>query len=348
MSLINLRRNSLNRTLLLGATMLLLASCGTEPDTSSTTPATVTANVETIKLREVAQHYFASGNVTSDHRISVSSRISGYIRQVAAREGERVKKGEVLVRIDPVDAKQNLAQAKADLANAKTDYDRFKELLDANAVSKQQYDKAELRYKVARSRVAQAENQLSYAEITSPVDGIVVQKLLNTGDLAGPGMPVLIVEDPTQLLVETSVSEDYIDSLHVGDVVDLHIPSVASSLNGKIRQVVNAADPGTHQFLVKVSIDGSDAIRPGMFAEVGFRIGTRQALLIPKAAVVHRSGLTGVYLLDDKNVAHYRQIRVGTTAGNDIEVVAGLANGDRIAWSVAKPLLNGMLVKKGN
>ncbi|HXH73238.1 MAG TPA: efflux RND transporter periplasmic adaptor subunit [Mariprofundaceae bacterium] len=334
---------------LLAAVVMLLAACGSEaPNDAGTTQAAVEANIQTVKSQEVAQHYYASGNVTSDHRIAVSSRLSGYIRQIAAREGERVKKGEVLVRIDPVDAKQNLAQAKADLADAKTDFDRFKELLAANAVSKQQYDKAELRYKVALSRLAQAENQLSYAEITSPVDGIVVQKLLNTGDLAGPGMPVLIVEDPAQLLVETSVSEQYIDALHVGDAVDLHIPSAAAPLNGKIRQLVDAADPGTHQFLVKVSIDGSDAVRPGMFAEVGFRTGSRQALLIPQAAVVHRSGLTGIYLVDAKNIVHYRQIRLGTAAGNDVEVVAGLVDGDRIAWSGTEALQNGMPVRAGN
>jgi len=323
-----------------------LAACGSGPDESSApAPASVQAHVMTVKLQEVPQHYFASGTITSDHRIAVSSRVSGYIREIAAREGERVKKGESLVRIDPVDAKQNLTQAKADLADAKTDLDRFRELLAASAVSKQQFDKARLRYKVARSRVAQAENRLSYAEIVSPVDGIVVQKLSNTGDLAAPGMPILVVEDPSQLLVETNVSEEYIAALHVDDPVELNIPSVDKPLHGKIRQLVDAADPGTHQFLVKVSIDGTDGIRPGMFAEVGFRTGSRQALLIPQAAVLHRSGLTGIYMLDGSNITHYRQIRLGAASGESVEAVAGLQDGDRIAWSISEPLQNGMRVK---
>lgn len=324
----------------------LLASCSSGPDeTSGAAPVSAEAHTMTVKLQEVPQHYFASGTITSDHRIAVSSRLSGYIREIAAREGERVKKGQVLVRVDPVDAKQNLAQAKADLSDAESDLARFRQLLAANAVSKQQFDKAELRYKVARSRVAQAKNQLSYAEIVSPVDGIVVQKLLNTGDLAAPGMPVLVVEDPSQLLVETNVSEEYIAALHVGDAVELNIPSVNKPLHGKIRQLVDAADPGTHQFLVKVSIENGNGIRPGMFAEVGFRTGSRQALLVPRAAVLHRSGLTGIYLLDSNNITHYRQIRLGATSGESVEAVAGLKDGDRIAWSTDKPLQNGMLVK---
>jgi len=322
----------LNRFLAIGSAALLLAACGSDSGDQSGNHASVQAQVVQVRLQEVPQHYFASGSVTSDHRIAVSSRLSGYIREVAVREGMRVKKGQALVRIDPVDAKQNLAQAKADLADAEADLNRFRELLEASAVSKQQFDKAELRYKVARSRVTQAENQLSYAEITSPVDGIVVQKLMNTGDLANPGMPVLIVEDPSQLLVETNVSEEFINALHVGDAVELNIPSIPTPLTGKIRQLVDAADPATHQFLVKVSIEGSDAVRPGMFAEVGFRTGSRPALLIPQAAVLHRSGLTGIYLLDAQSISRYRQVRLGTVNGDQIEVVAGLQAGDRIAW----------------
>lgn len=332
--------------LILAATALLTA-CSNEPAPVTGTAGEVSAEILTVKPQSVAEHYYASGTVTSDHRIAISSRLSGYIRSITVREGEKVSKGQLLVKIDPVDTAQALTQASADLANAKADYLRFKELLAADAISRQQFDQAELRYKIARSRVAQASNQLAYAEIKSPVDGIVVSKQLNTGDLANPGSPIMVIEDPAKLLVETSVSEQYITTLKVGDEVDLNIPAVEDYVKGHIRQVVNAADPGTHQYLVKIAIDNTDKVRPGMFAEVGFRTGTKFALIVPADAIVHRAGLTGIYLVDDQGITHYRQIRTGNRSEKGIEVVAGLQQGDRIAWHAAQPLRSDMKVTEG-
>jgi len=325
-----------------------LAACsGDDGGNAGAQVPTVQAHLQTVQASEVAKHYIASGTVSSDHRIAVSSRLSGYIRAVNVKEGDRVKLGQVLVQIDPVDARQQLAQAKADLADAKADLQRFSELLKSNAVSRQQFDKTELRYKVAKSKVAQAENQLSYASISSPVDGIVVQKLLNSGDLANPGAPVLVVEDNKQLIVETDVSEQYIATLKTGDTVDLHIPAVGDSRTGEIRQVVNAANPGTHQYHVKVSLEAGSDIRPGMFAEVGFRIGTRKALLVPIKALIHRAGLVGLYVVDSKGIAHYRQVRLGESQGEEVEIASGLQAGERIAWNGEGKLVTGVRVVAG-
>lgn len=323
-----------------------LAGCSDSPQKENAgDKAAVKANIMTIKSTNVPDHYFSSGIVTSDHRIAISSRLSGYVREMAVREGEKVSKGQILVRIDPVDSAQSLNQASADLADAKADYLRYKELFAANAVSKQQYDKASLRYRIASSRATQANNQMSYAEIASPVDGIVVQKMLNAGDLTNPGSPILVVEDPDKLLIETSVSEQFIDLLHPGDAVDVSVPAVQGHLSGQIRQVVNAADPSTHQFLIKISIPTSDKVRPGMFAEIGFRIGNKPAIVVPTQAVVLRSGLTGLYLVDSQHIAHYRQVRTGNTTGAGIEIVAGLQNGDRVAWTSQQPISSGMTVE---
>jgi RND family efflux transporter MFP subunit len=321
-----------------------LAACSDEHGGNDEQVKTVKAHVAVVQPTEVARHYIASGIVSSDHRIAVSSRISGYVRSVSVKEGQRVSRGQTLVQIDPVDARQQLAQARADLADADADLKRFSELLKQNAVSRQQFDKAELRYKVARSKVAQAKNQLSYADITSPVDGIVVQKLLNAGDLANPGSPLLVVEDNTQLIVETDVSEQYISSLQVGDTVDLHIPAIHDTRTGKIRQLVNAANPGTYQYHIKVSLDAGADIRPGMFAEVGFRIGQRQVLLVPEVALIHRAGLVGLYEVGQDGIARYRQVRLGERYGEQVEIAAGLEAGARIAWNGKGELATGVRV----
>jgi len=310
--------------------------------------AAIAAKLLVLHVVQQPDYYITSGVVSSDHRVAISSRISGYVHAIAAREGDRVKLGQILVRVDPVNAKQALNRALADFADARTDMERYRKLLAGQAVSKQQFDKVRLRFKVAKSRVEQARNQLNYAEIASPVTGIVVKKAMNTGDMASPGVPILVVEDPMQLLVEADVSARAVAALHIGDAVNVVIPALQTTRSGHIRQLVNAADPVSHQFHVKIALDSIKNVHPGMFAEVRFRTGARKALLIPQAAVIHRSGLDGIYAVDAKGVLHYRQVRLGERHGEMVEIAAGLEGGDVLALAADTPLSTGMRVKAAN
>jgi RND family efflux transporter MFP subunit len=308
------------------------AACSDESAQVTTNYPTTTAQTMTVHQQAVPAYYTTSGTVTSDHRVSISSRLSGYIRELTVREGDQVKEGQILVRVDPVDAKQALIQAKADLADAEADLNRYKELFKSGAVSKQQLSKVELRYTVAKSQVKQASNQLSYAEVRSPVAGVVVEKRLSQGDLAAPGMPILTIEDPASLLVETYVSEGFISKIHENAIVDVTIPSLHKTFEGTVRQVVQAADPVSHQFLVKVALKASADIHPGMFAQAGFRVGERQAIIVPQSTLKTHSGLHAVYVLDAHGISQYRLVRLGQTLGDKVEIVAGLHDGDTIVW----------------
>jgi RND family efflux transporter MFP subunit len=314
------------------AAVTSLAACSDEPAKVTTNYPTATAQTMTVHQQAVPAYYTTSGTVTSDHRVSISSRLSGYIRELTVREGDQVKAGQILVRVDPVDAKQALIQAKADLADAEADLNRYKELFKSGAVSKQQLSKIELRYTVAKSQVKQASNQLSYAEVRSPVAGVVVEKRLSQGDLAAPGMPILTIEDPASLLVETYVSESFISKIHENAIVDVTIPSLHKTFEGTVRQVVQAADPVSHQFLVKVALKASADIHPGMFAQAGFRVGERQAIIVPQSTLKTHSGLHAVYVLDAHGISQYRLVRLGQTLGDKVEIVAGLHDGDTIVW----------------
>jgi len=332
-------------------TLIALQGCGPDedPQAEAVTQA-VQAETMTVTSVAVAENYVTSGTVTSDHRVAISSRLSGYIRKLSVREGDKVKAGQILVRVDPVNAKQGLVQAEADLANAKADLDRYEELFTARAVSKQQLDRVNLRYKVAKSQVEQARNQLSYAEVRSPVAGVIVEKRMNKGDLASPGAAILLIEDPSSLLVETHVSEQFVSGIHEGDAVELEVASIEKVFTGVVRQVVQAADAVSHQFLIKISLNSEAGVHPGMYAQVGFKLAERQALLIPGAAVIARAGLNGIYIVDDNGIARYRQIRLGKQRESMIEVLAGLRDGDVIAWhakpdSQTTPLMTGMKVQ---
>ncbi len=316
------------------AAALSLSACGGDEENKAAQAGgeAVQAHVLTLAATTLPEVYATSGVVTSDHRVAVGSRLSGYIREITVREGERVRKGQLLFRVDPVDARQAYEQALADLRDAENDLKRFRSLLAEHAVSQQQFDKVKLRYTVAKSKLVQAKNQLRYAEVKAPVNGVVVEKRANVGDLAAPGNPVLVIEDPNSLLVETHVSEQYISALREGDAARVWLPSAGRGLTGHVRQIVKAADPVTHQFLVKLALDEREGVLPGMFVEVRFAVGSRKGVLLPAAAIVRRAGLTGAYVLDEAGVAHYRLVRLGQRRGDAFEVLAGLHAGERIAW----------------
>jgi len=296
------------------------------------TPSLFAAENETITLTPISipVHYVTSGTITSDHRVAVGSRLSGYIRDLVVREGEQVKRGQVLFRIDPVDVRQQLAQSEANLANARTDLKRFRSLLNNKAISRQQFDQAQLRFDVAASKVKQARNQLNYAVVKATLDGVVVKKLMHNGDLASPGAAVLMVENTRNMTVDTRVSEQFIPHIHIGDQALVRITGFAQPRTATVRQVVSAAD-SSHQFLVKLMLPTNSNARAGAFVEIAFTTGSRQVLSLPSTAILHRHGLDGVYLVDNNQTIHWRLVRSGAKLDtNRIEIAAGLNAGDRV------------------
>jgi RND family efflux transporter MFP subunit len=292
--------------------------------------------------RTIPVWFQTGGVVTTDHRVTVSSRLSGYIRKLNVHEGQTVHHNDLLFRIDPVDVKQALTQAQADAGNALADKRRFAALLKAQAVTQQQYDTVALRYTMAQSRVKQARNQLHYTDVRAPLDGVVVSKLLHNGDLASPGQAVLVVENPHQLLVETHVAESHITRLHEGDSAQLQFAASDLPVKATIDHIIEDNRPASHQFVVKLSLPDDTNVRPGMFAHIRFHQGQRQALMIPRTAVVYRNGLTGVYVVDAHALLHYRLVRLGEAYGTQVEVSTGIAADERVISTITPELHSGL------
>lgn len=326
--------------------LMLLVGCSNGDDSAKERTGTpVHAKIITVAVKNVPQTYSTMALIGSEQKISISSRLSGFISEIPVREGERVTKGQLLLRVDPVDVRQDLAQARADYANAKADLERFTALLKEHAVTRQQYDRVKLRHDMAKAKLVQAKNQLNYAEIRAPVDGIIVRKLKNSGDLAAPGSPILVLENIHELNVTTYVSERFIKDIHEGDMATVRVDHDAVPLPARIRQVVQAADENSHQFLVKLVVPEHDFLRPGLSVEVSFQLGKRKAVVLPLQAIVQRQGLSGVYVVDENGTAHWRIVRPGQVLDkNHIEIAAGLKGGERIVAGSAPGLYSGAKV----
>jgi RND family efflux transporter MFP subunit len=340
---------------------LSLTGCGGGHEkTASTTGAahSVEAGVITLQTSQSGVLSAMPGTVVAQEAVQVASRLMGYIKDIAVTEGETVKKGQRLFTIDPMDveggvtqARLGLEQAEKAMQDAKADYDRFNALYKDEVVSRQQYEKMKLGYDIAVSRAAQAKaglqtanGQMRYAVVSSPINGVVVQKFANQGDIAAPGHPILLVENQSRLQVQTAVPEEIYSGLKLGAQVKVEVDGQAEPLIAKISRLSPAADPTAHTHLVKLDVSAPN-LRSGAFARVLFPTGQQSVLKVPQEAVLNRAGITGVFVLDDKGMAEYRMVRTGSSDNGQIEILSGLSAGDRVVTRNALAVNNGDLVR---
>jgi RND family efflux transporter MFP subunit len=334
---------------------LVLTACGSD-DEAAQAPAQRTVAAKSIVLAadNRAAYHAAPATVVAVERAEVASRLMGYISNIAVVEGQAVSRGQRLFSVDPLDvqgqvdqAHAGVAQAESAYADAKADFERFSNLYKEEVVSRQQLDKARLQHDLAAARLAQAKaglgtasGQMRYATVTAPITGVVTRKLANAGDLAAPGRPVLVLEDPTRLQIETSVPEDVLGRLKPGLAVPVEVDGVEGRVEGKVARISPAADPVSRTFLVKLDV-AARGLRSGAFARALFPAGERTSLAVPATALVNRAGIDGVFVLDKDAVAQFRMVRRGGEVGGLIEIQAGLQAGERIVIEGADKLESG-------
>jgi membrane fusion protein, multidrug efflux system len=293
------------------------------------------------------------GGVVSLKRADISSRLSGYVRRVDVNAGDTVHAGQPLLQIDLADVTAALQRARAGLSaaqavydEAKANYERDVALFRPGVVSKMQLDSATRAYHTARSGLlaaravlATAHADVNYADLRAPFDGIVVEKLVDAGDLATPGKPLLVVEDESALEVRSDVSSDVYDHLRIGEEIPLSAGS--DQYTGTLAFAVSAADPQTHTHLIRLSLPPGTGLGSGVYVRVHIPIGVHPEIRIPRGAVTERAGITGVFVVDPEGRAAFRLVRLGSSSAEWTEVQSGLASGERIIVAPDSDVDNG-------
>ena len=220
----------MNRILLSVLTVIVLTSCS-EPQPPAEKPAiTVESKIITVSEQPLAENYTTSGTLMTEDRVDIASRLTGFIRTVTVHEGSQVKKGQLLLSIDPAEinarlteADARVTQARARFNEARSDEKRFKSLFEQRLIAVNQYQKAELDLRLAAEELRAAEAQqareraqLEYADIRSPVSGVVISRHKLAGDMATPGIPLLTIENVDALVVKTFVKEHHIQHIALG------------------------------------------------------------------------------------------------------------------------------------
>ena len=305
----------------------------------------------------------ATGTVRAALSAQLASQVMGTITRVNVHEGDHVRRGEVLVSIDEAQqqaaytsakaglqaSQESIAAADADYALAEATMKRYQALYDKKSLSPQEYDEVKTKLLAAQARryaahadrtqaeagVSQASTAMSFTKVRAPFDAVVVSKLAEPGAMAAPGVPLLVVEDPSRFRLEAQVDESKIGAVKLGETVPVVIGAVGDQpIEGKVTQIVPAADPASRTFTVKIDLPANPEIRSGLFGRARFPRGQREAIEIPKSAVLSRGQLQAVYVVGSDHLASLRFVTLGAASGDRIEVLSGLQNGDRI---VAQP-----------
>ena len=297
-----------------------------------------------------------SGTVVPSDRAEVSTRNMGYVSYIGVKEGDFVKKGDLLLRIDPRDTKARIESAKEQVIQAekrynmalanyeavRKTYERYRELLEAKAVTEHEFDMIEAKFKSAKAQLEAsrsgvemakqnlkvATTNLSYTEVRAPFSGYVVSKLVDIGDIAKPGYPLIIMEK-RPFKVEVSLPERLYNRVSVGDELKVYVESLNKWTTARVVEIEPSVNPVNRTFKLKAVIRDKD-VKSGFFVKVYLQERIGKTVFIPQKALYKRWDFTGVWVVKENNTLELRFVRTGRKVGDKVEILAGLEGNERI------------------
>jgi len=331
---------------LLLAAALVLAACGnangdSAKDGKEEVPA-VPVEVAATQRAEMAALYTGTAPVESDRKAFVMPKVQGEIRQVLADEGQRVREGQLLARLDGDKLRLEVALNEATMNKLDRDYKRNLELQQKGLVSATALDNLKYELEAAKANWELARLQLSYCDIRSPIAGTVTQRLdaVKVGNTVTPVGGVIestdssmfVVEDLDTLMLRVNVPERELAKISVGQSAELTFDAVPNrSFLGKISLISPYVNADTATFAVRIHVTDKDSLlRPGMFARVAIVYERRlDALQIPRTALLDGDGPPKVFVIKDGKAVE-RAVQLGLSNGAWIEVTQGLKDGEQV------------------
>lgn len=339
------------------AVMAVLSACGDEPPAPAAAAMPALATV-TVAAEAVPQEIVLDATLEAVHQSTVAAQTSARVEELPYDVGDYVEKGAVIVRFRGKEqaarlgsAEANVREAEAQLAEAQSEYTRIRNVFERGLVARAALDKAEAALNSARARVeatraaaAESREGAGYTTVRAPYSGIVVKRHIEVGETATIGRPLMTGLSLEHLRAAVEVPQHLIAPLRVKPAARVLMPD-GSSVPAESLRISPQADTATHTFHVQVMLaQGQHGGHPGMLVKVAFVSGEREALLLPAAAVVRRSEVTGAYVVGADGRVSLRYLRVGTPlADGRVPVLAGLDAGERVALD---PIAAGAELKK--
>ncbi len=355
------------------AAAFFVSSCNNKPATgqATTQDSAITVTVATAGGNTAVGAVSASGQLEALQTANISTRVMGYITKVYVKVGDAVKQGQLLFTVNSTDIQAKraqteaaIAQAEAAYSNAQKDYDRYTALYKQQSASAKELDNITLQYNSAKAAVEAAKQmrnevnaQLQYTSVTAPFAGLVTQKLMDAGNMATPGMPVLAIEQQGSLQVSALIPETQVSGIKQGGEALVNIKSINKTVKGSITQISPSSQFTGGQYVIKISLPGGEdkGLYAGMYVNVSIPTATPAApapaeagnILVPVSCLVYNGELAGLYTIGQNKQAMLRWLRLGKTVGDKAEVLSGLDKNEPFIVSASGRLYNGapVLVK---
>lgn len=288
------------------------------------------------------------GVVQAVRQTAMAAQVAGAVVSLHVKAGDLVRSGQVLLRIDARAAEQTAAAGAAQVQAARAaqeaatrDFERQKQLFSKNYISQAALDSAEAQYKATQAQAAAqlasagvARTQSGFYVVTAPYPGVVAEVSVVLGDMAMPGRTLLTLYDPGALRVSAAVPQAVAARLQPGQGGMVDLPGAATGRITPVKtQWMPTVDPATHTLELRLDLPpGLAGVTPGMFARAWLPLaGSPEGrLFVPARAVVRRAELTAVYVLGSDGRALLRQVRLGRSQGEQVEVLAGVSAGERV------------------
>jgi RND family efflux transporter MFP subunit len=325
---------------------VLSAGCGKHEHAAPATPAlpTATVRVRTVEAKKHVATEETVGTVRARLQARIEANVPGRIQEMRAVPGQSVKAGEILVRLDVQEIRAKLDQALAARQQADNDLKRFTALLERAAATQAEFDAVQTRARMAEAAANEAQTMVGYADVVAPFDGVVTRKLADVGDLAAPGRPLLEMDDPIHLRLETDVPEGVLGVMRLGATMPVLFPNVRGEVQGVVAEIAPAADPNSRTFRVKLDLPPVSGLRVGQFGRVSVPMAETTALRVPVSALVQRGQLQVVFVVEDPH-AVLRLVKCGKRVGDEVEIASGLSAGESVVIENAASLLYGQRVE---
>ncbi len=288
----------------------------------------------------------AIGTANANEAVDVTSKSTNMVTAIRFSDGEAVRAGQVLVELDREQVAADLAAAEAAFQESRSQFNRSRELVATQALSKAQYDLLEATMKGNQARVESARARLDDTYIRAPFAGRVGLRRVSLGTLINPGTVITTLDDTSAMKVDFAVPENYLSDLHVGQPTVAHTAAwPGRKFTGKVTSVDSRVDPATRAVTVRALVPNRDgALKPGMFLTVSVTQDRRPGLVIPEEALVPEQARQFVYVVNGAKVAK-REVTLGRREPGIVEITNGLAEGDIVVIEGTLKLRDGTAVQ---
>lgn len=297
-------------------------------------------------LKEFAHEVEALGTVRANESVDITAKVADRVAVIHFKEGQQVRKGEILVELDSTEARADLAAAEAAASDSRSQYKRSQELFQTRALSEAQLDQLQATLLANEARVAAARSRVQDRVISAPFAGRVGLRHVSLGGLINPGAVITTLDDLSVVKLDFAVPELFLATLIPGLTVEARSTAYSdATFVGRVASVDTRVDPMTRSVAIRALIDNPDGrLRPGMFMTVKLMRSEGQALMIPEQAIVPEESRHYVYVVSEGS-AHKREVTIGRRRPGEVEVMGGLTEDENIVVDGTLNMRDGVQVR---